>query len=246
MKKTLITLLALSGVAAADTLTISNANNTAATTGNWFATLSATAENVTSSNTFTATDYTNSFYSVATNVGNGGSYDYVLTFTLKQNITLTDFKFDVFFHNSDGCTQGKNRTAKCAITLFPVTNTTEPLYSKTDVLATSNQPQNGNGDASYNGSAYDENGELIINTTTAWQADGSRVATANIAMDNGITLTTGTSYNLKIHVESGDAQQGMFVGIGNITMNGQVVPEPTTATLSLLALCGLAARRRRK
>ncbi|MBQ8901405.1 MAG: PEP-CTERM sorting domain-containing protein [Akkermansia sp.] len=28
--------------------------------------------------------------------------------------------------------------------------------------------------------------------------------------------------------------------------NAKVVPEPTTATLSLLALCGMVARRRRK
>jgi len=32
----------------------------------------------------------------------------------------------------------------------------------------------------------------------------------------------------------------------NITLSGNLVPEPTTATLSLLALAGLAARRRRK
>ena len=33
---------------------------------------------------------------------------------------------------------------------------------------------------------------------------------------------------------------------GNVTFSSQSVPEPTTATLSLLALAGLAARRRRK
>lgn len=37
---------------------------------------------------------------------------------------------------------------------------------------------------------------------------------------------------------------GSFVGLSGATFS--VIPEPTTATLSLLALCGLAARRRRK
>jgi hypothetical protein len=32
----------------------------------------------------------------------------------------------------------------------------------------------------------------------------------------------------------------------NVTFVTKAIPEPTTATLSLLALCGLAMRRRRK
>ncbi len=45
-----------------------------------------------------------------------------------------------------------------------------------------------------------------------------------------------------------NAINGSNTGVlmNNFTMSGQLVPEPTTATLSLLALAGLAARRRRK
>ena len=45
-----------------------------------------------------------------------------------------------------------------------------------------------------------------------------------------------------------NAINGSNTGVlmNNFTMSGQLVPEPTTATLSLLALCGLAARRRRR
>ena len=45
-----------------------------------------------------------------------------------------------------------------------------------------------------------------------------------------------------------NAVNGSNTGVlmNNFTMSGQLVPEPTTATLSLLALAGLAARRRRK
>lgn len=237
--------MALAGVAAADTLTISNANNAATTTGDWFTNLTANAVITSGSANYTATNYTNSFYSVATNVGNGGTYDYVLTFSLSQDITLNSLAFDVFFHNAGGKTQGYNRTANCAITLSPVADSTTSLFS-TSVAATSNQPENYNGNATYSGAAYDTNGNLIVNTTTAVQADGSRVATPLVTMSDEITLTTGTSYELKISVANGDTRGGMFVGIGNITMDGQVIPEPATATLSLLALAGLAVRRRRK
>lgn len=45
-----------------------------------------------------------------------------------------------------------------------------------------------------------------------------------------------------------NAINGSNTGVlmNNFTMSGQRVPEPTTATLSLLALAGLAARRRRR
>ncbi len=39
---------------------------------------------------------------------------------------------------------------------------------------------------------------------------------------------------------------GKSLGINSLTYNGIMIPEPATATLSLLALAGLAARRRRK
>ncbi len=40
--------------------------------------------------------------------------------------------------------------------------------------------------------------------------------------------------------------EGQFVPVTTVTLSTPAVPEPTTATLSLLALAGLAARRRRK
>ncbi len=45
-----------------------------------------------------------------------------------------------------------------------------------------------------------------------------------------------------------NAVNGSNTGVlmNNFTMSGLLIPEPATATLSLLALCGLAVRRRRK
>jgi hypothetical protein len=47
-------------------------------------------------------------------------------------------------------------------------------------------------------------------------------------------------------VSYGYAAGGSNVGTLTITITGLNVPEPTTSTLSLLALAGLCARRRRK
>ena len=43
-----------------------------------------------------------------------------------------------------------------------------------------------------------------------------------------------------------DSWEGNYVPVTTVTLSTPAVPEPTTATLSLLALAGLAARRRRK
>ncbi len=87
--------------------------------------------------------------------------------------------------------------------------------------------------------------------------------------DNAFTFTVGDSLAIELNSEEGvyHSQFGVFqgqTGSGDITcqkydtapgtgswqpavkLNVAAVPEPTTATLSLLALAGLAARRRRK
>ena len=67
---------------------------------------------------------------------------------------------------------------------------------------------------------------------------------------NAIDLIAGETYtlNLKItgvnNAENVVDTDGGFVHVGSISAS--IIPEPTTATLSLLALAGLAARRRRK
>ena len=235
MKKTLITLLALAGVAAAQPLTISNANNTASATGDWLTEVSATAINVTEgtgTNTFATTDYTNSFYSVATNVGYGGSYDYVLTFTLAKDVDLSGFSIDFLLHSSGGGAQTSNRTLSYDLTLA---NAEKALVSYTDQsITTTTGPTGGNPD--YKGVAYNADGSINENT---------KLGTAAYTLPKSVFLAAGTEYTLTIaSISKNDDQLGTFVGIGNIAMD--VIPEPTTATLSLLALAGLAARRRRR
>jgi len=235
MKKTLITLLALAGVAAAQPLTISNANNTASATGDWLTEVSATAINVTGTNTFTSTDYTNSFFTVATNVGSGGTYDYVLTFTLAKDVDLSGFSIDFLLHNNGGYAQTVNRTLSYDLTLA---NAEETLVSYTEQSITTTTGEGADGQAitvHYTGAAYNADGS--INEYT-------KLGTAAYTLSESVFLAAGTEYKLTIaNIAKDDNGQGTFVGIGNIAMD--VIPEPTTATLSLLALCGLAARRRR-
>ena len=61
----------------------------------------------------------------------------------------------------------------------------------------------------------------------------------------GITLKGMTAEGELIDLDAGSADVTFKNGTLSISSSGSV-PEPTTATLSLLALAALAARRRRK
>ncbi len=71
------------------------------------------------------------------------------------------------------------------------------------------------------------------------------------------TLAAGESISFDVTAANStlfSCTRGTYAGIKQLTFNGSVasastgdaIPEPATATLSLLALAGLAARRRRK
>ena len=68
--------------------------------------------------------------------------------------------------------------------------------------------------------------------------------------EDGKIYITGTEYD-KYMMSGSYFGEGTYIDSVHALMapssaNWQLVPEPTTATLSLLALAGLAARRRRK
>lgn len=65
-----------------------------------------------------------------------------------------------------------------------------------------------------------------------------------IAENANVTLAAGgvTTHSAELSINSWQVTEG---GV-SVSMSAKYVPEPATATLSLLALCGLAARRRRK
>ena len=77
----------------------------------------------------------------------------------------------------------------------------------------------------------------VVDGDVSLHLDGTLAATATIAL-------TGDIKNITLGGGTGDNYR-MTQTVHSISM-AKVVPEPTTATLSLLALAGWAARRRRK
>ena len=81
-------------------------------------------------------------------------------------------------------------------------------------------------------------------TLTPGSGQGSTPYAITLAGDS-IDLTNVSSFDMELKLTE-DLNNGTFAGLSSMGFTGTpVVPEPTTATLSLLALAGLAARRRR-
>ena len=79
--------------------------------------------------------------------------------------------------------------------------------------------------------------------------DGSDTILSVKANGSDITdnfVLKGTEIDLSKLVINTTANSGKGPDVGSYSVGIQSIPEPTTATLSLLALAGLAARRRRK
>lgn len=155
------------------------------------------------------------------NVGNGGSW--TLTFTI-QNLhetdvmTLNSVTLQAVLFDSAGKFQPGGTPRNITFTLGVQGG--ETMGSTAKVL-------NGTGANTDAGRAENLN-TVIINLENALE----------IAAKDSVTLTlTATRTN------EGNGQ-GTFVGLKGASF--QFIPEPTTATLSLLALAGLSVRRRRK
>ncbi len=152
------------------------------------------------------------------NVGNGGSY--ILNFTLTngsdETVNINAITLNTFAYNSGGGKQSDTTNSR-AITFTLSSGTTQ--IATADVTFTQ---------------AKTENAEAWEN----WDNDTS----FQLGSEH---LTLGAKQHVTLSIQVEKAQSaGTFVGISGATFS--VIPEPTTATLSLLALCGLAARRRRK
>lgn len=222
MKKTLITLFALAGVAAAETLTFEVERDANAVT---FAFDEVTVQEIL---TMTYTDwsyngggnnnvgswqsptnaaYQNSFSPDAQLRGNttdSWTMNFTVTNNTEEEITLTQFTFDAYGINGGG----SDKTAEIPVTL---------------TLA-----------------------GITTNISLAY-AGHTTTGTLDLAGDNAITIGANETVSLALTMTARNGYN-TYSGItaGSVTYTTPVIPEPTTATLSLLALAGLAARRRRK
>ena len=239
MKKTLITFLALAGVASASI------------EGNWDSTISRDGSSLSFTNLPENSPITLSFvsssitgykspnlthdeqnlsttYTPDTNVGTGNPWS--LTFTItnsteNETFYLTHFCLDTFTFTGGGKWQNNDRTIN--LTLRAGENVIGTGVYRTDSNNNGIYSENINGD----GNKSDTTQSVFIYT------GGSNL---QLEANESITLTL-TATN---PFASGTC--GTYVGMSGVTVRTEYVPEPATATLSLLALCGLAARRRRK
>ena len=90
-------------------------------------------------------------------------------------------------------------------------------------------------------------GETVFSGGTATTVSNNFGLTP-VDTTGSFTLEADSSMTISIKADknANKNEGGCYVGLTGGTISYQVTPEPTTATLSLLALAGLCARRRRK
>ncbi len=173
------------------------------------------------------------------NVGNGDNKSWTMTFSLQNDgdstITINSITLSAFGTNGSNSVQtigaGVAVTDSSTIVGYEDNDQNKPVdFSITDAEAQAiNMGMNGS-----NAGDIAANRTTTFTLTTPWVIEAGQSVTFDVKAENSniIPYTSGT-----------------YAGINQLQFNGTVaaaVPEPTTATLSLLALAGLAARRRRK
>lgn len=133
------------------------------------------------------------------------------------------------------------------------------------VTASGNAQNTGNGVAGQEGwIGGAATGNKPVNLTLSIEGSGSQTLVFNAATDgsnsgnwnmtktggydflNGFILKAGESLTIKIDASKHEAyDRGCFAGLSGIQINGELVPEPATASLGLLGLAALMMRRRR-
>lgn len=134
-----------------------------------------------------------------------------------------------------------------ALTSLDSINLGVVLFSSTGVYQTSSAVWTG--DITFTATITDSTTASQLGTFayTLTPGSGKESTPFEITLEgNSIDLTNVSSFNMELKLTE-TLQSGTFAGLSGMGFKGTpVVPEPTTATLSLLALAGLAARRRRK
>ena len=256
MKKTIIALFALAGVASADTIspitdTASGSWTThgtaqvkdgviSATNTNWQ--VDAATYTLTSSLNYATTD-TLSFSFNATNNGTGNS---CLTLALIGSTNAIVLGHGSYDKPADEIQVAV--TSEVSVTggyVFANTNPTDDLTLTAADTLSGGMPASGS--------------TSTISGSISWDGDswalelGSSATSATLSYDLGITTLDVSK--IMVTIEGGGAPNHGDTAWQTPTMSNlsistpsvaPAVPEPTTATLSLLALAGLAARRRRK
>ena len=256
MKKTLITLLALAGVAAADSTVTPVATVTDYT--------------VASSGAISLSDTTNVWSAFS------GKLDATKGFTLQ--ITLTDWTCvngPLFYFSTAGVDNSSNETSLVTVGYANgINNTDSTKWTGATVFNTANG-SSADGRVTY---AFKSTDDVIQTLPSHGSLNNDKledtVSLFVTGKEGAITLyEVDTSFNLveiakTTNLVTGTAESVVFSqwtnasdkkndnratidivayeGVLTTDQMAALIPEPTTATLSLLALAGLAARRRRR
>ena len=219
MKKTLIALMALAGLAAAETYTASTpAKSGTGAQGNYYG--------------FTLT-FDNSTY-LTTNVPADTelNLDSITLQSRSDNSTATAMKVAVYKYEGDSTTGTFLGTS--VTTLADVANDTTYTLTFEDITVNSSDR--------YQFLFVQADTTEDLTTFAGYQA-------AAMSWGTSVTNSFGASIpgGWGTYKSSGiNSWEGQYIPVTTVTLSTPAVPEPTTATLSLLALAGLAARRRRK
>ena len=219
MKKTLIALMALASIATAETYTASTpAKSADGAQGNYYG-FTMAFDNTTYLTTDVPADLELNLDSITLQTRTG-------------NVTTAAMKVAVYEYTGDSTTG----------TYLGISETTLQ-----DVAADTTYTLTFDGITVNSSSRYQflfVDGNTTADLTTF---DGYKEA----AMAWGVSVTNSFSAQIPggwgTYKGSGiNSWEGNYVPVTTVTLSTPVVPEPATATLSLLALAGLAARRRRK
>ena len=238
MKKTIITLIALASVAAATesdvtpiTLDVTFGNCAQTTPSSATLTIeegvmTGSVQSLVQTDTTTAVSLKNSGtagtnaaeFTPNTNVGNGAPWTATFNFdnVNKALTSLDSINLGVVLFRDNGEYQKNDSNWTGGIT-FTATITDSATASQLGTFAYTLTPERGKGSEPF----------------------------AITLAGNSIDLTNVSSFDMELKLTE-TLSAGTFAGLKTMGFTGTpVVPEPTTATLSLLALAGLAARRRR-
>ncbi|MBO5683504.1 MAG: PEP-CTERM sorting domain-containing protein [Akkermansia sp.] len=170
-----------------------------------------------------------------------GNFENIITFGAQNDLGLG--------LNSSGQVQGLwEATAGSGAALW----SSSPKYAVSNLLDNSNVFVEDN--VSYLtlgvvvGGDYQTNGYQGIGGLVAYDADGTKVFEMNrlSAAGNAVDGITSITINSAFVTQADIYTEVPYIAGGVGSWAVKYIPEPTTATLSLLALAGLAARRRRK
>lgn len=182
------------------------------------------------SNQKTGSNYVDSFLSPNINVGNGNAWSVSLSFTVTEAVTVDSIALNLFTFSGANAVQNSDRRGAYTFNLKLGDN----------VLAScsnSNLTYLGTGDVNAGSSQQASVGTL-------GQLGGSSGIHEEGTLNQAVTLSAGNTYTLELSLNRGQETQGYFVGLGAIELN--TIPEPATASLSILGMAALMMRRRRR